>query len=138
MLWIKSLHIIAVVSWFAGLLYLPRLFVYHADAADAASRARFALMESRLYWRIMTPAMAVAVGSGMTLLGYGFVGGWLAVKLLCVALLLVFHASCAYYMRLLKSDRPDLHPRAKFFRLYNEIPTVLLIIIVIMVVVKPW
>ena len=137
MLWIKALHIIAVVSWYAGLLYLPRLFVYHAGATDAISQQRFVVMEKKLYWFIMTPAMLVAVGAGLMLLGYGYRGGWLAAKLFLVLLLLLFHASCYYYLRRLRGAAAH-YPSPRFFRWYNEVPTVLLIAIVILVVVKPW
>ena len=135
MLWIKSFHLIAVISWFAGLLYLPRLFVYHAECDDGDSRARFGVMESRLYWRIMTPAMVFALLFGMMLLGYGHRGGWIGAKLGLVALLLVFHASCFVYMRRLRNG---VAPGGRFFRVYNEIPTLLLVLIVLLVVVKPF
>lgn len=135
MLWIKAAHLISVIAWFAGLLYLPRLFVYHADCEDDAGRRRFSLMESRLYWRIMTPAMAFTLLFGLMLLGYGFRGGWLLAKLALVALLVVFHASCGLYIRRLRSGH---HPNAKFFRFYNEIPTLLLLLIVCLVTIKPF
>lgn len=140
MLWIKAFHVIAVVSWFAGLLYLPRLFVYHTqcdDDADAAARARFETMERKLYWFIMTPAMLAALTFGMWMLTFGFRGTWLNIKLLLVLVLILFHASCYYYMRRLRHSVATA-PCARFFRWYNEIPTALLIAIVVLVVVKPF
>lgn len=134
MLWVKFFHLVAAISWFAGLLYLPRLFVYHADCDDDKGRRRFGVMESRLFWRIMTPAMILSLTFGFMLLGYGSRGGWIAAKLAAVLALLVFHASCLFYMRRL---RGDAHPSARFFRVYNEIPTLLLIIIVFLAVLKP-
>lgn len=135
MLVVKTLHLLAIISWFAGLLYLPRLFVYHAGCAEAAGRARFALMESRLYWRIMLPAMLLTLFFGLMLMGYGVSGAWLWVKLAFVLLLLLFHGSLLFYMRQLVTDS---HPGERFFRLYNEIPTVLLIVIVALAVIKPF
>ena len=137
MLWIKSLHVIFVVAWFAGLFYLPRLFVYHAQAADSVSRERFKVMERKLYRGIMTPAMVLTLASGLWLwLGYGFSGGWLHAKLFLVALLLAYH----FWMRRLMADLArdaDRHTHV-FYRWVNEAPTVLLVLIVILVVVKPF
>lgn len=136
MLIVKSFHIIAFTAWFAGLLYLPRLFVYHADCEDLVGKERFMSMEKKLYWYIMLPAMLMTVLLGLMLIGYGVaIGGWLAVKLLLVAGVLVFHGTLFFYMRRLAGGR---HPSARFFRLYNEIPTVLLIGIVLLAVVKPF
>lgn len=136
MVWIKSLHIIFMVAWFAGLLYLPRLFVYHAECEDAAGRRRFALMEARLYWRIMSPAMVLTVLFGVSLLAYGFHGNWLVAKLALVALLIIFHVSCFFYMRRLRQS--EHAASGKFFRFYNEIPALLLIAIVLLVTTKPF
>lgn len=130
----KSLHIIAVVSWFAGLLYLPRLFVYHAECEDEPGRQRFTLMQQRLYRRIMGPAMAASIIFGFLLMP-GFGGGWLWTKLALVAGLVAFHISCGLYIRRLAAGRA---PSARFFRIYNEIPTVILIAIVLLVVYKPF
>lgn len=137
MLWIKSLHLIFVVSWFAGLFYLPRLFVYHAQAADAPSNERFKVMERKLYRGIMMPAMLLTVASGLWLwLAYGFAGGWLHAKVTLVAVLVVYH----FWLRKLLGDfARDANRRSHvFYRWVNEIPTVLLIAIVILVVVKPF
>lgn len=135
MLWIKSLHLIAVVFWFAGLLYLPRLFVYHADCREAEGRALFAAMERRLYWRIMLPAMLATLFLGVALMGYGVSGKWLMAKLLLVVALLAFHASLFFFMKKLEAPA---HPSARFFRFYNEVPAMLLIPIVILALVKPF
>ena len=136
MLWIKALHLIAVISWMAGLLYLPRLFVYHAECEDAPGQQRFAVMEKRLFFYIMTPAALLALLFGMALMGYGFSGKWLPVKLICVALLVAFHVSCGVYMRQLAAHR--CRRSARFFRLFNEAPTLLMIIIVCLATVKPF
>ena len=88
MLWVKSLHIIFMVTWFAGLFYLPRLFVYHAQSDDRASQERFKVMERKLYYGIMAPGAVLTIVSGLWLwLGYGFSGGWLHAKLALVAVL---------------------------------------------------
>ena len=136
MLWIKSLHIIFAVAWFAGLFYLPRLFVYHAECDDAAGRARFAVMERRLYRSIMLPAMAGTLLFGGGLLFYGYGGGWLGAKILLVMILVVYHLICgkfAHDFRLGQNRRS-----AYFYRWWNEVPTLLLIGIVILAVVKPF
>jgi putative membrane protein len=137
MLWLKALHIVSVVSWFAGLFYLPRLFVYHAQASDAASNERFKVMERKLYRGIMTPAMVLTVASGLWLwLGYGFTGAWLHAKVALVALLVADH----FWMRKHLGDfARDANRRSHvYYRWVNEIPTVLLVAIVILVVVKPF
>ena len=135
MLIVKFLHIVAFVSWFAGLLYLPRLFVYHAEASEEVGRT-LAVMEKRLYWYIMLPAMLLTLFFGLMLIGFqGFSGHWLSVKLLLVAVLIGFHISLMFYMKRLLTTN---HPSARFFRLYNEVPTVILILIVFLAVVKPF
>lgn len=137
MLWLKSFHIIFVVTWFAGLFYLPRLFVYHAMSADAVSNERFKTMERKLLTGIMTPSAVLAVGSGLWLwLGYGFSGGWLHVKLALVAILVVYHGWCARLVRDFKHDR---NSRSHvWYRWFNEFPVLLLVAIVILVVRKPF
>jgi putative membrane protein len=137
MLWIKSLHLIFVVSWFAGLFYLPRLFVYHAEATDGISVDRFKVMERRLYRGIMTPAMVLTLASGLWLwLGFGFNGGWIHAKVFLVVLLVGYH----FWLRKLLGDfARDANTRShRFYRLVNEVPTLLLVAIVILVVVKPF
>jgi putative membrane protein len=137
MLWIKALHIIFVVSWFAGLFYLPRLFVYHAQASDPVSIERFKVMERKLYRGIMMPAMILTVGSGLWMwLRYGYSGGWLNAKVVLVVLLVAYH----FWLRKLLGDfAHDRNRRTHvFYRWVNEAPTVLLIAIVVLVVVKPF
>ena len=137
MLWIKSLHIVFVVAWFAGLFYLPRLFVYHAQSTDAASIERFKVMERKLYRGIMTPSMALTLVFGVWLwLGYGFRGGWLEAKLVLVAALITYH----FWLGKLARDFARDANRAGhvFYRWINELPVVLLVGIVILVVVKPF
>lgn len=137
MLWVKSFHIIAMVAWFAGLLYLPRLFVYHALAQDETGRARFVVMERKLYYAIMTPAAIATVALGLVLwLGYGIGGAWLHAKLTLVAVLIAYHIYCA---RLMRDFRTGLNRHGHvFFRWFNELPALILIAIVILVVVKPF
>jgi putative membrane protein len=137
MLWLKALHIFFVIAWFAGLFYLPRLFVYHAQAADAVSSERFKVMERKLYRGIMTPAMVAVVASGLALwLGFGIHGGWLYAKLVLVVLLLAYH----FWMAKLMGDFASGANRRShvFYRWVNELPAVLLAAIVILVVVKPF
>lgn len=137
MLWVKSFHIIAVVAWFAGLLYLPRLFVYHALAQDETGRARFVVMERKLYYAIMTPAAIATVVLGLVLwLGYGIGGAWLHAKLALVALLIAYHLYCARLLRDFRAGR-NRHGHV-FYRWFNELPALVLIAIVILVVVKPF
>ena len=137
MLWVKAFHIVAVVSWFAGLFYLPRLFVYHSRTDDALGYDRFVLMERKLYRAIMTPAMVLTVALGLWLwLGFGIAGNWLYAKLALVFLLLIFHFYCGALIVDFAAHR-NRHGQA-FYRWLNEVPTFLLIAIVILVVVKPW
>jgi protoporphyrinogen IX oxidase len=136
-LWIKSFHIVFMVTWFAGLFYLPRLFVYHAMADDAAGRERFKVMERKLFFGIMTPGGVLTIASGAWLwLGYGFSGGWLHAKLALVAVLIVYHIYCGKLMIAFRHDR-NRHGHV-YYRWLNEFPTVLLVAIVILVVAKPF
>jgi len=137
MLWIKSLHIIAVICWMAGIFYLPRLFVYHAMSEDAISRERFKTMERKLMRGIMTPSMIASLVFGIWLwVAYGFNGGWLHAKLALVILLVIYHFWCASTMKKFANDEiPHGHV---FYRFMNEAPVLLLISIVILVVVKPF
>lgn len=136
MLWFKAFHIIFVVSWFAGLFYLPRLFVNHAMANEPAEIARLKLMERKLY-RFVTPIAGLALGSGIWLwLGYGISGGWLHAKLCLVLLLVGYHYYCG---RLLKQFSADQNTRSHiFYRWFNEIPVLVLVAVVILVTVKPF
>ena len=136
MLWVKALHIVFMVTWFAGLFYLPRLFVYHALAADTPSLERFRIMERKLYYGIMTPGALLTIVFGVWLwLGYGFSGGWLHAKLALVALLIAYHVYCGFLMLDFKHGR-NRHGHV-FYRWLNEVPVVVLIAIVILAVVKP-
>ena len=139
LLWVKAFHIIAVVSWFAGLFYLPRLFVHHAMTDDAATRERFKIMERKLYRGIMTPAMiaTVILGAWMIYLNPGYLQmGWMHAKLTLVVLLIGYHHMCLKYLKAFRDDR-NTRPHT-FYRWFNEIPTVMLVVIVILVVVKPF
>jgi protoporphyrinogen IX oxidase len=137
MLWVKSFHIVFLVAWYAGLFYLPRLFVYHAMAEDAASRERFKVMERKLYRGIMMPCMALTIALGTWLwLGWGFKGGWLHAKLAFVALLLAHHFWLGHFVGVFARDA---NARSHvFYRWINEIPLLYLVAIVILVVVKPF
>jgi putative membrane protein len=137
MLWIKSLHLIFVIAWFAGLFYLPRLFVYHAQSSDAVSLERFKVMERKLYRGIMTPCMVLAIAFGVWLwLGYGIRGGWLHAKLALVAVLVAYHFWLGKLMHDFARDT-NRHSHV-FYRWINELPLVLLAAIVVLVVVKPF
>ncbi len=137
MLWIKSLHIIFMVTWFAGLFYLPRLFVYHAMSDDRPSIDRFKIMERKLFFGIMTPGAVLTIVFGLWLmLGYGIDGGWLHAKLALVVVLILYHIYCGKLMIDFKHDR-NRHGHV-FYRWLNELPVVLLVAIVILVVVKPF
>ena len=106
MLWIKSLHIVFLVTWFAGLFHLPRLFVYHAMSEDQTGRERFKIMERKLFHGIMTPGAVLTLLSGAWLwLGYGYHGGWLVAKLVLVAVLIAYHVYCGKLMLDFKRDR---------------------------------
>ena len=138
-LWLKALHLIAVMSWMAGLLYLPRLFVYHAMVEPGSVRAQtFKLMERRLLKAIMNPAMIISWGLGIWMLYQNPVllsMAWMWVKLVCVGLMTVCHMVFARMRRQLESDQAL---RETTYRIWNEAPTVLMIIIVIMAVVEPF
>lgn len=138
MLFIKAFHIIAMVAWFAGLFYLPRLFVYHAETHDAVSMARFKIMERRLYYGITWPAALLTTFLGGWLISYNpsyyFKAGWMHAKLGLVVLLWVYHLLCGHYLKVFARDKNK--KSARFFRIYNELPTLMLVGIVLLVVVK--
>lgn len=137
MLWVKAFHIVFMVTWFAGLFYLPRLFVYHAMADDTVSVERFRVMERKLYFGIMTPGAVLTVLSGLALwLHYGIAGSWLYAKLVLVAALVFYHLWCGALVKALRTGRPA-HGHL-WFRWFNEVPVLFLIAIVILVVVKPF
>jgi len=137
MLWVKSLHIVFMVTWFAGLFYLPRLFVYHAQSTDQASIERFKVMERKLYYGIMAPGAVLTIAFGLWLwLGYGITGGWMHAKLALVAVLVAYHLWCG---KLLADFKHDRNARGHvWFRWFNEFPVLILFAAVILVVVKPF
>ncbi len=138
-------HILGFISWFAGLFYLPRLFVYHSMSPEISIKNQFLIMEKKLYFYIMNPAMLVTLISGYSLmeLKYGYLspGGqphyplWLHIKLVLVIFLILFHVSCGYFFKKFKNQKPT--PGHRFFRIFNEIPTILLILIALCVVFQP-
>ncbi len=141
MLWVKSFHIIFMVTWFAGLFYLPRLFVYHAMSDDQISNDRFKIMERKLFYGIMTPGAIITIGLGLWMLhGYAWLAyassGWLHTKLFLVALLVAYHGYCGKLLIDFKHDR-NKHGHV-FYRWLNEAPVLVLVAIVILAVVKPF
>jgi protoporphyrinogen IX oxidase len=137
MLWVKSAHIIFMVTWFAGLFYLPRLFVYHATATDTPSIERFKVMERKLYYGIMTPGAILTILFGLWLwLGYGITGGWLHVKIALVGVLIIYHLYCGKLLRDFKQDR-NRHGHV-YYRWLNEAPVIILIAVILLVEVKPF
>jgi protoporphyrinogen IX oxidase len=141
MLWIKAFHIIFMVTWFAGLFYLPRLFVYHAMTDDEAGNNRFKTMERKLYFGIMTPGMILTIVFGFwTLAVYGWStytdALWLHIKMVCVLVLIVYHVYCG---KLLFDFKHDCNKHSHiWYRWFNEIPVIFLIIIIILAVVRPF
>ena len=138
MLFVKAFHIIAMVAWFAGLFYLPRLFVYHAAARDTISLERFKIMEKRLYYGITWPAAVLTTAMGLWLISYNLSyylnAGWMHAKLSLVIWLWGYHLLCGHYLKAFA--RRENRKSSRFFRIFNEIPTLLLISIVLLVVVK--
>lgn len=141
MLWLKALHLIFMVTWFAGLFYLPRLFVYHAMSDDSISNERFKVMERKLFFGIMTPGMILTFVFGIWMLvDYAWAlystGGWLHAKLTLLLLLVIYHFLCGIWLIDFKHDRnPHSHV---YFRWMNEVPVLFLVGIVILAVVKPF
>jgi len=143
MLWVKALHIVFMVTWFAGLFYLPRLFVYHAMADDAPVRdvagiERFKVMERKLYFGIMTPGAVLTVGFGVWLWLRWFpgAGGWMYAKLALVGVLVAYHLWCG---KMLDDFKHGRNRRSHlWYRWFNELPVLLLLAVVILVVVKPF
>jgi putative membrane protein len=140
-MWLKAFHLIFMVTWFAGLFYLPRLFVYHAMAADSVSRERFKIMERKLFYGIMTPAMLLTLGMGGAMLSsyawevYGQ-SLWLHIKLGLVAGLVVYHTCCGKWMLDFRHDR-NSHSHV-FYRWINEVPVAFLFAIVLLATLKPF
>ncbi|MBP2311611.1 protoporphyrinogen oxidase HemJ [Azospirillum soli] len=140
-LWVKALHVISIIAWMAGLLYLPRLFVYHCEAAPGSETSeKFKVMERRLLRAIMNPAMIAAYVFGITMIAIDpslfKQGGWLHAKLLFVLGLTAVHMMMARWRKDFEADR-NRRPQ-RFFRVWNEVPTLLMIGIVIFVIVKPF
>ncbi|WP_062265593.1 protoporphyrinogen oxidase HemJ [Endozoicomonas arenosclerae] len=140
MLWVKAFHIIAMVCWFAALFYLPRLFVYHAMSEDQASNERFKIMERKLYRGIALPSMIATLALGFWLISYNpsyyMSGGWMHAKLALVVLLIGYHHMCGAFMKKFANDANTKSD--KFYRIFNEVPVLFLVGIVILVVVKPF
>ncbi|MBL4796640.1 MAG: protoporphyrinogen oxidase HemJ [Oleispira sp.] len=140
MLWLKAFHIIAVITWFAALFYLPRLFVYHAMAEDQVSKDRFKIMERKLYRGIMTPSMVLVIALGVCMItlnpSYYMSQGWMHAKLTLVAFLVAYHFMCG---ALLKKFAQDINDKGHvFYRWFNEVPVLFLVAIIILVVVRPF
>jgi putative membrane protein len=137
--WLKSLHLIFMVTWFAGLFYLPRLFVYHATAEDKTGIERFKIMERKLYWGIATPGAVLTLLFGTLTLVYspwGIGHLWVQIKLAAVGLLLIYHVWCGKLLLDFKRDR-NRHSHV-WYRWFNEIPVVFLAAIVLLAVLKPF
>ena len=136
MLFFKTIHIISVITWFAGLFYLPRLFVYHAMSNDNISLKRFKTMERKLYNGIMTPSAIITILTGFYLLTYfGFEALWIKIKIALVIVLFVYHIICYRYLKLFeKNKNRNTHI---YYRWFNEFPVIILIGIIILVVYKP-
>ncbi|MBU2710517.1 protoporphyrinogen oxidase HemJ [Zooshikella harenae] len=140
MLWIKALHLIAMVCWFAGLFYLPRLFVYHAMAEDMASQTYFKTMERKLYRGITTPAMIATLIFGIWLLSYNWQAylqmGWIHAKLSLIVMLVIYHFTCGHFVKVFQNNKNKRDH--VYYRFFNEIPVFLLIGIIILAVVRPF
>ncbi len=139
--WTKSIHVIAVIAWMAALLYLPRLYVYHCDAEEGSeSSERFKVMERRLLKQIATPAMLTALAFGVLLIftpgAVDWSAPWWWIKLASVVLLFGFHGACSGWRRAFLEDR-NVKPQ-RFYRIANEVPTLLMIVIVIMAIAQPF
>lgn len=134
--YLKAFHIIAMVAWFAGLFYLPRLFVYHALTKNPVSSNQFKTMEHKLFWYIMTPAGILTVILGEILAHFfGFSGMWLHFKVFLVGTLLIYHIYC---FKLMDDFAKDCNQKShKWFRAFNEYPTIVLILCILLVVIKP-
>jgi putative membrane protein len=138
MLWVKALHIVFMVTWFAGLFYLPRLFVYHATAEDRISVERFKVMERKLYWGIMTPGavLTLAFGTWLWLGWFRDASGWLHAKIGLVIVLIAYHVWCGALLRAFAAERN--RKGHVWLRWFNEVPVVILIATVLLVVLKPF
>jgi putative membrane protein len=140
-MWLKAWHLIFMVTWFAGLFYLPRLFVYHAISDDAVSHERFKIMERKLYFGIMTPGMLFTLGFGLWMLhDYAWAlysqSGWLHAKLTLILLLVIYHVWCGKWLLAFKHGR-NTHSHV-YYRWMNELPVLCLIAIILLASVKPF
>jgi putative membrane protein len=139
MLWLKAFHIIFMVCWFAGIFYLPRLFVNHAMADNTAVREQLTIMERKLY-RFITPFMFLTIGFGVWLMSYNWSyylsSNWFLIKITLIALLVAYHFSCGHHMKQLAANQSS-HGHV-YFRWFNELPVLVLFSVVILVVVKPF
>ncbi len=139
MLWLKAFHIIFVVCWFAGLFYLPRIFVYYAASEHPKTREQLAIMARRLY-RFVTPFMFIAIALGLAMMStnwsYYLQAKWMWVKLAGVAFLVVYHFQCGRYVTRINANQ-DTHTHV-FYRFFNEVPVIFLFLIVILAVLKPF
>jgi len=141
MLWVKAFHIIFMVTWFAGLFYLPRLFVYHAMTEDSISKERFKIMERKLFFGIMTPGAIITIALGLwMLMDYAWVAyeqsWWLHIKLILVGIIIVYHIYCGKLLMDFRHDR-NTHGHV-FYRWLNEFPVLLLVAIIVLIIVKPF
>lgn len=139
MLWIKAFHIVFMVTWFAGLFYLPRLFVYHAMSSDADGDARFKIMERKLFYGIMTPGGVLTVATGLWMLALHrdvlLTQTWLIIKLVLVAALIAYHLWCGVLVARFKAG--DNRRSHVWYRWFNEVPVVFLVAIVLLAVLRP-
>jgi len=139
MLWLKAFHIIFVVCWFAGLFYLPRIFVYYAASEHEATRDQLAIMARKLY-RFVTPFMYIAIGLGVTMIAmnpdYYLRATWMWLKLAGVVFLVIYHVQCGRYVHAINTDR-NRHGHV-FYRFFNEVPVLFLFAIVLLAVLKPF
>lgn len=141
MLWVKAFHVISVITWFAALFYLPRLFVYHALSKDKISIERFKIMQRKLYFGIMMPSFVIASILGLWMLQdyawQAFSGQyWLLIKLVLVVVLIIYHFYCGYLVGVFRADK-NTHSHL-FYRWFNEFPVLILVAVVILAVVKPF
>lgn len=137
MLWVKALHLFFVISWFAGLFYLPRLFVYHADTGDESGQRRFVVMERRLFMMMTLGAIGTVVFGLWLMLGLWWPApAWLQAKIGLVILLLLYHMFCFKLMRDFRAGRN--RRSARFYRLFNEVPALILLAVLLLVVLKPY
>lgn len=139
-LWLKAFHIISVITWFAGIFYLPRLFVYHAACEDEISSERFKVMERKLYRLIMTPSMVITLTLGFGMLAMAWQGlsvqSWIWIKIALVGLLVAYHLHCGWIINAFATNTQ--YRSEKYFRIYNELPVLILIPVILLVVLQPF